>query len=80
MSATLKIQHRLGVLTLTDEDIIMFRNGKFALLTQTYNQNNMEHCYDLPKYLCDRLIKEGKLYKVSHDEDNNCDFYKCSIP
>lgn len=74
----IKIQCRQGTLTLTKDDIIMFRDQKFCLLTQTYNLNNRECCYELPKATCNKLIRDGKLIKVKHDEDNRCDFYKFS--
>lgn len=72
------IQCRQGTLTLTENDIIMFRDGKFTLLTQSYNLNNRECLYDLPNGTCNKLIRDQKLVKVQHDKDNHCDFYKLS--
>lgn len=74
----IKIQCRQGTLTLSENDIIMFRDGKFILLTQSYNLNNQECLYYLPNATCNKLIRDEKLVKVKHDEDNRCDFYKLS--
>lgn len=71
---TIKIQHRLGELILTEQDVILFRNNRFSLVTQTYNQNNMERCYEIQNSICNKLIREGKLIKVMHDDNGN--FYK----